>query len=444
MNLITSQSNKDVRGSLGILTKSHSAIDQKRVSDYLLQDQASKLLPHKFRVKFCLKQKIDKSKNRNVCWNDNTKKAHFGNVMRCGSVWVCPVCAKKITEKRRNELAQINERWKKGIKLYTPEKLSKDFVGAPRFSEEFVQGYTYLVTLTTPHYAVNRLTGLKDKLKGAMKKFFSDRKGRQIFDHLLSKRFHITNYEVTYGSNGWHPHHHILIFSDKYLNIHDFNDVHKIMADHWSDCLESVGVRKIKSTERVIACDLQDGTYADQYVGKWGIEHEMTKGHIKSGNKSYTPFDLLRLSEKDLPIKVVISTDSNGEKKEEDRLPSKLFQEFAIAFKGARQLMFSRGLKHAFSIKDIADEDIADSTLDEAEFLTDIEDTLFFLLCKYKKRADYLDAITHDKINGTLSGGLTDQLINSLVQYELIILEERVSIKHIIPVFEDEVPRVIQ
>jgi hypothetical protein len=73
MQTTSSQIKSNFR-ALGILTKSHSAIDQNRLSDYLLQDQASKLLPHKFRVKYCLKRKIDKSKNRAVCWNESTQK----------------------------------------------------------------------------------------------------------------------------------------------------------------------------------------------------------------------------------------------------------------------------------------------------------------------------------------------------------------------------------
>ena len=36
--------------------------------------------------------------------------------------------------------------------------------------------------------------------------------------------------------------------------------------------------------------DLRDGTYADQYVSKWGIESELTKGHVKKGrNGGFTP-----------------------------------------------------------------------------------------------------------------------------------------------------------
>lgn len=408
--------------SLGILTKSHSAIDQNRLSDYLLQDQASKLLHHKFRVKYCLKRKINKSELRNVCWNESTKKAHFGNVIRCGSVWVCPVCAKKITEKRRSELAIINQRWKNGITIYSPVEQPKQFIGPPRFLEEHVKGYTYLITLTNPHYAQDRLSTLREKQKEAMKKFFSDRKGRYIFDHMLGKRFHITNYEVTYGSNGWHPHHHILVFSDKYLSIHEFSSLHEVMADHWRASLAAVGIRKLKEQEKFIACDFQDGTYADQYVGKWGIEHEMTKGHVKKGRETFTPFDLLRLSEQDNPIF-------------ENKLPSKLFQEFAIAFKGARQLMFSRGLKHAFAIKEISDDQIADSTLDEAEFLTTIEDMAFHLLCKYKKRAHFLDCITQDKLNGNLGNGSAESLIRSLAEYEILVLEEINNTDISIPIF---------
>ena len=283
-----------------------------------------------------------------------------------------------------------------------------------------------------PHYAQDRLSTLREKQKEAMKKFFSDRKGRYIFDHMLGKRFHITNYEVTYGANGWHPHHHILVFSDKYLSIHDFSALHEVMADHWRSSLAAVGIRKVKEQEKYIACDFQDGTYADQYVGKWGIEHEMTKGHVKKGRETFTPFDLLRLSETDHPIF-------------ENKLPSKLFQEFAIAFKGARQLMFSRGLKHAFAIKEISDEELADSTLDEAEFLTNIEDMAFHLLCKYKKRAEFLDCITQDKLNGVVGNGSADLLIRSLAEYEILVLEEINNMDISVPTLDQtlDVPPVL-
>jgi hypothetical protein len=39
-----------------------------------------------------------------------------------------------------------------------------------------------------------------------MKRFFEGRKAEALMAR-LGKRFHITNYEVTFGKNGWHPHH---------------------------------------------------------------------------------------------------------------------------------------------------------------------------------------------------------------------------------------------
>ncbi|MCW8722129.1 rolling circle replication protein, Rep63 protein, partial [Acinetobacter baumannii] len=94
------------RTSLGIFTKTQVIVTPQgiqRVHEFLLQDQSAKLLPRE-RVGNCLKKRIDKTKQREVKYNENRKKAHWSNVQRCGSVWTCPVCAKQITEKRREEL----------------------------------------------------------------------------------------------------------------------------------------------------------------------------------------------------------------------------------------------------------------------------------------------------------------------------------------------------
>ncbi|MFW2765263.1 hypothetical protein ACN6Q9_19775, partial [Acinetobacter baumannii] len=100
--------------SLGIKTKSHVMLTPQgfqRVHDYLLQDQSRKLLP-KERVSKCRRLRIDKTKTRTVMYNEHREKAHYGNVQICGSIWSCPVCAKQITQKRRNELGKGIESWK--------------------------------------------------------------------------------------------------------------------------------------------------------------------------------------------------------------------------------------------------------------------------------------------------------------------------------------------
>ena len=409
MDLNISQKISENSG-LGTITKSHSPfaqmpcpVDVSRVKDFLLQDLASKVLQKKFRVQFCLKRKIDKNNLVNVCFNESTSKAHYGNVIRCGSVWVCPVCAKKITEHRRTELKNINTMWKNGITLYVPEKMDENFIGPPIHHAKDVKGFTYLLTLTSPHYAYQNLSLLRERMTKAKDLFFGGKKNSSLFQKQLGKIFHVTNLEVTYGQNGWHPHNHILIFSDKYLSIQEFTRIKILLADHWSNCLSKVGIRKLVGDEKYIACDLQDGTYAEQYVSKWGIESEMTKGHLKQGRESsITPFDLLRLSENDDLIF--------------DKKPSDLFREFANAFKGARQLSFSRGLKRAFAINEKDDDEIMSETLDEAIFLRDIDDYAFKLICKNKKRAEFLDLVTEDYLTGS---NLADELISYLSDLDL-------------------------
>ena len=147
---------------LGIITKSHPILATQgfqRIQDYALQQQAAKLLHGKSRVCFCGKRKIDKLKNRSVVYNPNTERAYFENVQRCGSIWDCKVCAKKITETRRKELAFANELWKSGVVLQTFDysEYPENFIGPIRPTWEYIKGHTYLITLTNSHNAGHSL-----------------------------------------------------------------------------------------------------------------------------------------------------------------------------------------------------------------------------------------------------------------------------------------------
>ncbi|MGQ0518486.1 hypothetical protein ACT453_54800, partial [Bacillus sp. D-CC] len=54
--------------------------------------------------------------------------------------------------------------------------------------------------------------------------------------------------------------------------------------------------------------------------------------------------------------------------------PSKLFQEFAISMKGARQLVWSRGLKKLLGIEEKSDEELAVETDKASITLNRVED----------------------------------------------------------------------
>ena len=157
--------------------------------------------------------------------------------------------------------------------------------------------------------------------------------------------------------------------------------------------------------------DLRDGKYASQYVSKWGLEHELTKGHIKKGKEnSLTPFDLLQLSIEDEEVFF--------------KKPSKLFQEFAISVKGSRQLVWSRGLKQLLKIEDKTDEELAEETENEAISLRTVDEYIFSLLCHYQKRHHFLKALEDDWENGCFGTGSAENLLIELLELETTRLSE--------------------
>jgi hypothetical protein len=152
--------------------------------------------------------------------------------------------------------------------------------------------------------------------------------------------------------------------------------------------------------------DIRDGTYAEQYVSKWGLEHELTKGHVKKGrNGGYTPFDLLQYS--------MLDATMNG------RTAASLWQEFGIATKGARQLSWSRGLKKLLLIEEKTDEELAEETDKNAITLRSVDCFTFSLLCTYQLRHEFLRCIERDWENGCFGNGEADQLLIRLLEYEI-------------------------
>lgn len=370
---------------LGIFTKTHvmqSPQGIQRLHDFLLQDQSAKLLPHE-RVSNCLKKRIDKNKNRTVMLNEVRQKMHYGNVQRCGSLWICPVCAKKISEHRRDEL-------QKGLSIWRS------------------QGhYAYLMTLTFSHHQGQPLSFLLEGQRKALKRFYETTKVQAIFKK-IGVQFKIKALEITYGSNGWHPHNHVLLLSTKYLGITAFVDVEKELAELWIKACNKSG---LDSPSMRYGLDLRDGSYAEQYVSKWGLEQEMTKGHIKKGRKnSNTPFDLLQLS--------------ISEEKVHGRETVKLWQEFGIASKRKRQLEWGRGLKKYLGLDEVEDQEIVDETEKQSIQVYEVPALLFYLLNKYQKRHDFISCLEKDWLDGSFGSGTAEDLILNLIELEESKLDE--------------------
>lgn len=378
-------SSKSVKNSqsLGIFTKTQASLTPQgfqRIHDFLLQDQSAKLLPRE-RVNNCLKKRIDKTKLREIKYNEDRKKAHWCNVQRCGSIWICPVCAKQVSEKRREELK----------------------LGIDRFKKR-ENGAVFLLTLTFSHSMGQPLKFLLLGLKKAIKCFYEDNRVKAIQKE-LGVQYKIKGLEVTFGKNGWHPHHHILL-----LNSHwklDFKKYISQLAILWIKACKKAG---LNAPSMQHGLDLRDGTYAQEYVSKWGLDSELTKGHIKKGREeSLTPFDLLQLSIEDKEV--------FGKK------PSKLWQEFGIAIKGSRQLEWGRGLKKFLNIEEKTDEECAEETEQNAISLTTVDDYIFSLLCHYQARHTFLQCIERDYENGCFGCGETEELLVGILERHLKDLE---------------------
>ena len=318
------------------------------------------------RVNYCLRQRVDALKLVSVRYNQKRQKAHYDNVQRCGSVWTCPFCARKISEGRRLELKTAVDNWqRKG-------------------------GYVYLVTITNRHHKGDNLPDLLKGQSKAKQKLWEKTKVKDMMKSLgYSGR--ITATEVTYGNNGWHPHYHILMFFDHQINT---QGLQTFLALEWQIACVKAGM-KAPSLENGV--DVQKGKRLTDYVAKWGLEDEMTKGHTKKGKEGgLTPFDLLRQSV-------------------DNPHYSHLVRQFADAFKGKQQLHWTRGLKKLLAVSDRTDEELAEETEKESIEIKEVATPIWRLVLIYKIRGEYLNACKDDHVEG----GVNNRVKNLVMEYAL-------------------------
>lgn len=307
-------------------TIDHSA-QQRKLRKYDLMHHAGELLPNN-RVATCMKHRISADSPVELILSDEGK-AGYGNVIRCGSVWDCPVCAAKITEERKNELQEAVTRWKEAGKGVA------------------------LLTLTLQHFKHEDLAEIITGLQSALSGLWRQRSVREIAVAVgvVGK---IRSMEVLWGQeNGWHPHSHFLLFFEhNFLTPAQVHELESTLAGEWQNVLKKGG--RWASIENGIDLRWADSAIAD-YVAKfggsgyeteqdpenWSIEAEMTKSGSKTGRMgSVHPFELLSLS-------------AMGEK-----WAGRLFKEYSAAFRGRRQLIWSRGLKDLIG-EPPTDDDIA-------------------------------------------------------------------------------------
>ena len=87
-------------------------------------------------------------------------------------------------------------------------------------------------------------------------------------------------------------------------------------------------------------------------------------------------------------------------------------------------MMWSRGLKDVFGLRDVSDDEIMDKVTEDAIKLNEVEDIVFRLLVKYKKYVEFLIAVEEEQ-KGV--AGAVDQLVDELVRQEIELIENRLK-----------------
>jgi hypothetical protein len=293
---------------------------EKRLQRFYLQSAARELLPRE-KVAYCLRNIIPTATTVDLYRNPEFAKVSFGGLMVCASVWACPVCSSKVTERKRIDLGA-------GLRFWRDE----------------AGGYLLLVTYTLRHHQGDDLSVVLGALLEAFERVHSGGwwVRFQAKHNIWGK---VRALEVTHGDKGWHPHIHCLYFIGA-GNMPAVNAFELSLKERWLNLLKKH--KRDASWENGIDVRIKDEDIAS-YVSKygkepdWKIEHEMTKSPSKIGKwHNKTAFQLLH------------------EYNEGDSAAGRLYIQYAMTFKGKSQLHWSKGLRSLLHLDiEKSDEELA-------------------------------------------------------------------------------------
>lgn len=449
--LMSTRNVRDDNPALGSITKSQSSThsdniktlsntQSNRRSAYALKNTSAKLLPAE-RVAHCLNHRVTDERGVDVRLNKSNGRAGYGNLMRCDSVWVCPCCSARILAQRGGEV-------ERGVKSWTE-----------------AGGSVWMLTLTHSHQRTDNLAIKMKLLQKALSRFFGDRAMKSVFEQ-FGKTGQITTLETTYSeANGWHPHHHILMFSS--LSPEQFlNDVVSVTYDERGyieyvtphrekrlikngriDDIKTVSFENFIKSYWVRICDavglgtpsvyrgatIQNAGAVKSYLTKFKTAQELTNAQAKRGkNGSRNQWEIL-------------ADAHNGCERS-----GKLWQVYAAAFKGLRQLFWSRGLKKMLLIDDIADDEIEELALAgvDDEIVTVIELAVedWGYIRRKNWRAELLEIVENDYRDGTKNLDIFIYSVKRLREIERAewARRERERIANLVPPnWFDDVPSAV-
>ena len=283
--------------------------------------------------------------------------AFYTGLAVCGSVWTCPVCAAKIQERRREEIAKAID------KAYLSDMKA------------------VMVTLTFSHLSHDKLKDLLKSQADALKKLRAGNPWKRVKDSVSFKGL-IRSLELTYGDNGWHPHTHELWFVDKNA---DVKSLRKKIVKRWISACSRAGLLDVEDTKKLKAfirhaVDVKDNAKCSDYLAKmddsnhWGADAEIAKQSTKKGRKSGLH-----------PFQFLVEYKSGCEKS------GKRWIEYSDQMKGKRQIFWSQGLKDWAEVDELTDEELAERYDQRSDFVDEFTAEEWSTILKNEARAIILD-----------------------------------------------------
>lgn len=321
--------------SLGIYVSiaSPNPSDIALINRFSLQCYARKILPD-FSIQKCHKWIIPRVTNADgqqelnrrevdIYVSQQSGKAFYGNLVTCKSIWVCPVCASKISERRRVELTD-------GLIV------SRDC------------GHHHLLaSYTVSHHMGDSLEYVANGMNDAFRRLKSG-KSWKLFKQRWGWIGDIKSTEITYGENGWHFHFHQLIILDQKPSPHNFGKFQSELKTRWLSALNQR--QHYASWSHGLDIRPTDDAIADyvEKVGNWTVEHELTKQSVKQGKRKGRT-----------PAQILIDYAADGTIDDAD-----LFREYAKLTYRKNQLYWSKGLRQ---LLELGEERTDDELMDEKE-----------------------------------------------------------------------------
>lgn len=234
------------------------------------------------------------------------RSAGTAGLQSCGSVWSCPVCARKISARRGQD------------------------VGGVLSAVQDANGSAAMVTLTMRHRKGMRLSVLWAALSAAWAAATSGgawQREKEQFGVLGWLR----TVEATHGENGWHIHVHAVMAFDSPMSAEMMEQLGIRMFNRWARALARKKLSAVAESGgldvRPVAMTADSVERIGEYMSK--IAYEVTSPSTKDGRYgNRSPFAILRDA-----LATSLADDAE------------LWLEWEKASHGKRQLTWSQGLR---------------------------------------------------------------------------------------------------